>query len=140
MAIPRGKIKREAIFERILTKFAGLFKCKYVKIPDPIIPKGWVKPDDFKERKRPCDAFLICPNNVFLIEAKVGKTQQSKHQKIKDLLYNEINKNAYFVIRKTEVVKRNTPLSETCYDIEQKGKRIQRFYNLEEIFRFFKSI
>jgi hypothetical protein len=63
---------------------------------------------------------------------------QSDHQRLREKIYNNINPNAYYVIRKWQQ-KRNGRLND-CYDIKQNGELVARLASIQEVVNYFKEL
>ena len=133
-------MKPEKRFQKDLATTAAVMNCLIIDIPDMIVPKGWVKQRDFKEARRPFDCILVTGTKMFGIELKYAGGTQSVHQKQKERLYNSVNPKAYYVVRKWQSKKRNTPMTTTYYDIKQDGKVIFRTEYMPDIIDWFKGI
>ena len=126
---------REKWFVQEFSAWCSRFGCYLVDIPDAIVSRGQVV---IREKQRPADSVLITPTALCLIEFKVGGVTQSDHQRLREKIYNNINPNAYYVIRKWQQ-KRNGRLND-CYDIKQNGELVARLASIQEVVNYFKEL
>jgi len=113
----------ETDFQNAFAQMAQFKKCTLETIPDYIpVPDGYNingkrKYKKFQAKKRPFDAVLVTPKNVYCLEFKYQNGIALPHQKNTGNRITNINKTAYFIVRK-KVLK-----SGTTYSIEDNVKR-----------------
>jgi hypothetical protein len=106
-------------------------KCYVEVIPDPMCINRTNRLRH-REKKRPFDLVLICPDNVFCLEAKYGSNNQMSHQEQVEKNIHQINALAYYVIRKRDYKQKRSK-----YTIEHNHEPVYETDKIEELIDFF---
>jgi hypothetical protein len=121
----------EQYFVRDFIIAANIRKCHVEVIPDPMCIN---RTNRFKhrEKKRPFDLVLVCPDNVYCLEAKFGSNNQMHHQEYVEREISKVNPIGYYVIRKR--IYQNKP---SKYTIETNHTPMFETEKIEELIDFF---